>query len=195
VAKAAYPAVVQTTANVAPATSALNQLTGQARDTTVAVQANTAAATNSINAVTAQQRSMVIAVGANTSAAEQAIARVVNGSYTATVTVTANVAQATAAIAGVPRTVSVTPPPPAAGLRAYAAPASLAAEQLPTGPVVAFHAAPRLRLDPTSLAAAGGNVTYQVEISGLIKDPDSAARAIERLLAGRGRRAGTVTAR
>jgi hypothetical protein len=61
--------------------------------------------------------------------------------------------------------------------------------------VVAFHAAPRLRLDPGSLGAAGGSVTYNVEITGHVTDPDGAARAIEQLLTRRGRRAGPVTAR
>jgi hypothetical protein len=196
VAKAPYQATVVTQANVAPATSQVQQFTGQARDTTVQVQANTTAAQGAITALVTQSRTLTITVAANTSPADAAIARVVNGSYTATVNVTANTSAAQSAIAAVPRSVSLPPPvapPQQPGLAAFAAPDTQAADL--GAPVVAFHAAPRLRLDPGSLGAAGGSVTYNVEITGHVTDPDGAARAIEQLLTRRARRASTVTAR
>ena len=197
VAKAPYQATVVTNANVAPANSTVQQFTGQARDTTVQVQANTTGAQTAITALVNQSRVLTIRVDANTDPAAQAISRITGGSYSATINVSANVASAQAAIASVPRTVTVTPPPvaPAAGmLSAYAAPATFASPAV-TAPDIAYHAAPTLRLDPRSLGAAGGSVTYNVEIKGHVTDPDGAARSIEKLLAGRARRSTTVVAR
>jgi hypothetical protein len=197
VAKAPYQATVVTQANVAPANSTVTQFTGQARDTTIQVQANTTGAQSAITALVTQSRVLTIRVDANTDPAAQAISRITGGSYSATINVSANVASAQAAIASVPRTVSVAPPPPAAaalGMSAYTAPATFAADAV-AAPDVAYHAAPTLNLDSRSLGAAGGSVTYNVEITGHVKDPDGAARAIEKLLASRARRSTTVIAR
>jgi hypothetical protein len=111
------------------------------------------------------------------------------------VNVTANTSAATAAIASVPRVVAAAPQP--ALMSALAAPQTFGAPSPPAGlagPQIAYHAPPVLRLD--SLPSSGSSsVTYNVNLTGGITDPDGAARVIERVLRRRDRRSGSVIAR
>lgn len=188
-----YKATVTTTADLAAANSQMNTFTSAARNITVQVQANTSAAQSAITALVNEPRTKQITVTANTGPAESAIAAVVNRSYTATINVTANTSAAQAAVAAVPRTVNVSPAPPAAGLMSAAAAPGVSAfgAEAPTSvPVVAWHA-PAV---PAGLSQNVGTTNVHITVTGTVTDPDGAARAIEKLLRGRDRRAGSVFA-
>jgi hypothetical protein len=190
---ASYKSTVAVGADVAQANSQINAFTSAARNITVQVQANTGPAQSAVTSLVLEPRTKQITVTANTGPAESSIAAVVNRSYTATINVSANVAAANAAIASVPRTLSIAPPPAAPqGFSAMAAPMGFStfAAAPEAAPVIPWHAP--LQLAGELPGAGGGSVTYNVEITGTVTDPDGAARAIERLLQRRQRRAGSV---
>jgi len=140
-------------------------------------------------------RTVTVAVNANTSSFDQTMRDITGRSYSATINVTANTSAATSAIASVPRTVTVPPPP--ALMAAQRAAETFGAPSPPaglTGPQIAYHAPPVLSLHGL-LPSSGTSVTYTVNLTGGITDPDGAARAIERVLRRRDRRSGAVIAR
>jgi hypothetical protein len=165
-----YKATVTTGANVAPAQSAIDGFVGQARNITIQVFANTSPANITISALVNEDRTKTVAVAANTSSFDASMRSITNASYSAVVTVTANTSAATAAIAAVPRV---------AGLAAPAAPAAAVA--------------PTLR--GTTKAAAAPAVTWNIKVDAGINDPDSVAKAINRVVLREQRRSGTVFAR
>jgi hypothetical protein len=156
-----------TQVDIGPANTVITSFVLQQRNIMLQVQANVSTAANAISSLTNQAYSATVRIGANT----DDFYRAWNALPTSrTITVTVNQVQGSvvAPPAGVPRL----------NASAFAAPA-----------------APALMAVPSTQAAQGSNVTWNVTVTGGLTDPDGAARAIERVLQGRARRSQTVIAR
>jgi hypothetical protein len=167
-AKSAPDATIKVSANTAQATSQITGVAAQAYNATIQVQANTSPAQGAITALVLEQRTKQITVTANTSSFDSTMSSITNRSYSATVNVTANTSAATAAIAAIPKSVSVPPPAPTP--------------------------APTLRLGASQQAHQVATVNWNIQVDAGINDPDSVARAINRVVLQRERRSTYATA-
>ena len=172
--KAKRQTTVDVGAKVDQANSTINALTSAQRSTVIQVMANISPAISSISAFLSAQYKTIVTVDANTQPARNAINAVTSGSYTATITVTANTSAAQAAIAAIPRSVSVS------------------AASAPSAGVQSFSAAPSMMASAFAAPAAGGappqlsrNITVPasiiINVDGAL-DPDAVGRQIENVM-------------
>jgi hypothetical protein len=203
------PIVISVSANTNSAITIIGALMGVTRLITVNVTANTGAANSAINSFMGVNRvikfetfvnigpaiSLILSfmnvartitfqTVANTGTAASQINGIVTGHYTATVTIGANTTEFYKAWNALPttRSIDVIVNQRQGTVVAPPAPSSFAAPQL-FGAVV-----------PSNQASSGSNVTYNINVTGGMSDPDGAARAIAKVLRDRDRRSTTVYA-